>query len=85
MSPLAIGSETKLPAGVLYKLEDGVAVWIECTAGSIWITQSVLPRDIVLAAGESAAITAPRDAIIGAINGPATVWTDAGWDLSMAA
>jgi len=85
MTELPIGTETRLPAGKLFKLEDGLSQWIECVEGAIWITQMSEPRDVVLSAGESVTLAAPRAAIIGAINGAAVVWTDAGSDLSLAA
>ena len=76
MIRLPIGTETRLPAQALFRLEDGVSQWIECENGAIWISQQNDPRDIVLTAGESAIVATPRGAIVGAINGAAVVWTD---------
>ncbi len=85
MTKLPIGTETRLAPGALFKLEDGVHAWLECVEGAIWVSQTAQPRDVVIAAGESIALAAPHNAIIGAINGPAVVWTGEGRDLSLAA
>lgn len=55
------------------RVPDGVPVWLECVEGALWISQGVEPRDIVIEAGESIALEAPRDAIIGPLGGAATV------------
>ena len=59
MIRLPIGTETRLPARALFRLEDGISQWIECENGAIWISQQNNPRDIVLTAGESAVVAAP--------------------------
>lgn len=85
MSPLMVGSSRPLHAGELYRLENGVSQWIGCDSGTVWISQAVEPRDIVLAAGDSLLIESPRQALIGSIGGPATVWTDAALETASAA
>ncbi len=85
MKKLSIGTETSLPAGALFTLNDGVCTWVECVEGAIWISQVVEPRDVVLVAGESVALAAPRRAIIGAINGAAVVRIDDASQFSLAA
>lgn len=85
MTQLSIGTETSLPAGALFNLADGISAWVECVEGAIWISQVAEPRDVVLVAGESAALAAPRRAIIGAINGAAVVRIDDASEFSLAA
>jgi Protein of unknown function (DUF2917) len=73
MTKLPAGTETRLPVGALFKLEDDISAWVECVEGALWISQVAEPRDVVLAAGEGVALACPRHAIVGAINGAAVV------------
>ena len=85
MKILPAGTETSLPVGALFKLEDRVGTLVGCIEGALWISQVAEPHDVVLVAGESIALTAPRAAIVGAINGGAVVRIAQLTDFSLAA
>jgi hypothetical protein len=49
-----------LPARQLFEVTDAAGVRILCTAGSLWLTLDHDPRDVVLQAGDSFEVEAPR-------------------------
>jgi hypothetical protein len=61
-----------LPARSVRRIEDGRGMQVSCVRGTIWVTQTRDPRDIILASGQSlvldrrglAVVYAFRDAVI---------------------
>lgn len=66
-------SSIRLNTGELLDIDDGEGFTVECLEGSVWVTQSNDPRDIVLNAGQSFVLDRPGLALICAAAGPATV------------
>jgi hypothetical protein len=63
----------RLNTGELLDVNDGQGFRVECLEGSVWITQSNDPRDIVIAAGQSFVLDKPGLALVCAAAGPAVV------------
>ena len=76
MNLLPLAGRIHFAEADMRRVPDGVPVWLECVEGALWISQGAEPRDIVIEAGESIALEAPRDAIIGPVGGAATVVTE---------
>ena len=68
-----VDSSVRLKAGELLDINDGEGFTIECLEGTVWITQSNDPRDIVLHAGESFVLDKPGLALVCATARPAVV------------
>ena len=66
-------SSIRLNTGELLDIDNGEGFTVECLEGSVWVTQSNDPRDIVLKAGQSFVLDKPGLALICAAAGPATV------------
>ena len=63
----------RLNTGELLDINDGEGFKVECVEGSVWITQSNDPRDIVLNAGQSFVLDRSGLALVCAAAGPAVV------------
>src|SRR5215467_12485625 len=59
-----------LNTGELLDINDGEGFTVRCLEGSVWITQSNDPRDIVLKAGQSFTLDKPGLALVCAAAGP---------------
>jgi hypothetical protein len=57
----------------LLDINDGQGLAVACTAGTVWITQSDDPRDIVIRAGEAFVLDKQGLALVAAPVGPATI------------
>lgn len=62
-------ADIALERGVSLQLADGLGVRVRCRDGSVWITQHLDRRDVVLAAGESFTLDRPGLAIVHAMRG----------------
>jgi hypothetical protein len=63
----------RLNTGELFDIHDGEGFTVTCLDGTVWITQSNDPRDIVLSAGQSFVLDKPGLALVCAAAGPAVV------------
>jgi hypothetical protein len=70
-------SPVRLNTGELLDVNDGEGFLVRCLEGSVWITQSNDPRDIVLEAGQSFVLDKPGLALVCAAAGPAMVAVEA--------
>ena len=69
--------QIRLAQGKLLDIHDGQGYAVACLAGTLWITQSNDPRDIVLEAGESFVLDKPGLALVNAAGGPCVLTVDA--------
>jgi hypothetical protein len=63
----------RLATGQLFEIRGGQGFEVECREGSVWITQSNDPLDVVLTADESFVLEKSGLAIISACGGPAAI------------
>jgi hypothetical protein len=57
----------------LFDINDGQGLAVSCVEGSVWITQSNDPRDIVITAGQSFLLDKQGLALVAAPSGQATI------------
>jgi hypothetical protein len=63
----------QLPHHCLLDINDGEGLAVACVEGTVWITQSNDPRDIVIHAGQSFLLDKQGLALVAAPAGPATI------------
>jgi hypothetical protein len=63
----------ELPARSVYRIEGGKGLQITSVAGSVWLTQSNDPRDIVLGRGRSFILDRNGVAVVYALGGDAAI------------
>jgi hypothetical protein len=68
----------KLPARSVHRIEDGKGLQITSVAGTVWVTQSDDPRDIVLVRGHSFILDRKGVAVVFALSDASIVIGPAG-------
>jgi hypothetical protein len=78
MKPVRDINPVRLPARSVYRLDGAKGLQITAVSGTVWLTQAMDPRDIILTRGQSFILDRRGRAVVYALNDAAIVVGPAG-------
>jgi hypothetical protein len=78
MKPVRDINPVRLPARAIHTLEGAKGLQITAIGGTVWLTQAMDPRDIILTRGQSFILDRPGRAVVYALKDAAIVVGPAG-------
>src|SRR5262245_46653709 len=78
MKPLLDIKPVRLPARTIHCIEGGKGLQITAVSGTVWVTQAMDPRDVILARGQSFILDRKGRAVVYALKDAAVVIGPAG-------